>query len=160
MKEVARTAEWERSGIAESSHARRLRSMTFGTFDLLHIGHLRLLARIASWSEHLVVAVSADHLVMLGGKRAPVQCHEERAAAVRRLPMVNEAIVVHGPIDGVGRIKVVGRKIELVKEHRIECVAMGSDWRGEYEFLRPHCEVRYIERTPGISTSLLRGAGA
>lgn len=133
-----------------------LRSMTFGTFDLLHIGHLRLLSRIASWSEHLVVAVSADHLVTQGGKRAPVQGHEERAAAVRRLPMVSEVIVVHGPIDGDGRIKVVGRKIELVREHRIDCVAMGSDWRGEYEFLRPYCEVRYLERTAGISTSLLR----
>ncbi|MBU3729182.1 MAG: adenylyltransferase/cytidyltransferase family protein [Phycisphaerales bacterium] len=139
--------------------ARTCRSMTFGTFDLLHIGHLRLLARIASWSRHLVVAVSADQLVMHGGKRAPIQGHEERAAAIRRLPMVNEVIVVHGPMDGVGRVKVVARKIELVRECRIDCVAMGSDWQGEYEFLRPYCEVRYIDRTPGISTSALRGSG-
>jgi glycerol-3-phosphate cytidylyltransferase len=54
---------------------------------------------------------------------------------------------------------VLAGKIELVREHRIDCVAMGSDWEREYEFLRPHCEVRYIERTPGISTSMLRGAG-
>lgn len=160
MSGAERRANLARGEFADSSPARGLRSMTFGTFDLLHIGHLRLLSRIAAWSEHLVVAVSADHLVMHGGKRAPVQGHEERASAVRRLPMVNEVIVVHGPIDGVGRIKVVGRKIELVKERRIDCVAMGSDWRGEYEFLRPHCEVRYLERTAGVSTSLLRGAGA
>lgn len=160
MTGPARTTDGGAYGALPAPQSRPLRSMTFGTFDLLHIGHLRLLARIASWSEHLLVAVSADHLVMLGGKRAPVQGHEERAAAVRQLPMVNEVIVVHGPIDGVGRIKVVGRKIELVKERRIDCVGMGSDWRGEYEFLRPHCEVRYLERTAGISTSLLRGAGA
>lgn len=132
--------------------------MTFGTFDLLHIGHLRLLARIAAWSEHLSVAVSADHLVTHGGKRKPVQGHEDRAAAIRRLPMVDEVIVVHGPIDGLGRVKVVGGKIELVRERGIDCVAMGSDWAGEYEFLRPYCEVRYLERTAGISTSLLRRA--
>jgi glycerol-3-phosphate cytidylyltransferase-like family protein len=112
-----------------------------------------------AYAVHVVVAVSADHLVMHGGKRAPVQAHDERAAAVRRLPMVNEVIVVHGPIDGVGRVKVVGGKIELVTRHRIECVAMGSDWEGEYEFLRAHCDVRYLERTTGISTSMIRGAG-
>jgi glycerol-3-phosphate cytidylyltransferase len=131
--------------------------MTFGTFDVLHIGHLRLLARIAAWSEWVVVAVSSDHLVMRGGKPAPVQGHDERAHALRRLPMVDEVLVLHGPIDGDGRVKVLARKIELVREHRIGCVAMGEDWRGEYEFLRPFCEVRYLPRTEGISTAALRG---
>lgn len=132
------------------------RILTFGAFDLLHYGHLRLLARIAERADHLIVALATDDLIGANGKPPPFYPFVIRREMLLHTRHVDEVVPHGGIIDGTGRVRIVQGKIDLVRAISIDEVVMGDDWRGDYDFLAPHCRVSYLERTPDISTRLIR----
>lgn len=117
--------------------------VTFGTFDVLHLGHLRMLERAAEYGDRLVVGVSSDALTIKKKSRPPVFPLEERLALVAALRCVDEAFVE----------KSLEAKRDYLLHYKAEVFVIGDDWRGVFDDLRDVCEVCYLERTPGISTT-------
>jgi glycerol-3-phosphate cytidylyltransferase len=119
--------------------------ITYGTFDLLHIGHVRLLERLRSLGDHLIVGVSTDEFNALKGKRS-VFGYEDRAEIVRSIRHVDEVIPEHNWEQ---------KRTDIVK-HGASIFAIGADWRGRFDDLHDVCEVVYLDRTEGISTTSIR----
>jgi glycerol-3-phosphate cytidylyltransferase len=123
--------------------------LTYGTFDLLHHGHLHLLERAKALGSHLTVGVSTDRFNALKGKA----CHQpyaERARVVTSVPFVDLVIPETG----------WEQKRRDVEAYRIDRLVMGDDWEGAFDFLAPLCEVIYLPRTPGICSTRIREAMA
>ncbi|AFY62601.1 adenylyltransferase/cytidyltransferase family protein [Synechococcus sp. PCC 6312] len=131
-------------------------AITFGAFDLLHYGHLRLLARMAEMASHVIVGLATDEVIMACGKAAPFYRFEIRQEMLLHTCYVNQVLRHGSAIDGGGRVKIIQEKIDFVQSHQVNLVVMGSDWRGEYDFLKPYCDVCYLERTPDISTTKIK----
>ncbi|MGN6637220.1 MAG: adenylyltransferase/cytidyltransferase family protein [Oryzihumus sp.] len=119
--------------------------ITFGTFDVLHVGHIRVLQRAAALGDRLVVGVSADELNISKKGRAPVFSEEERLEIVGSLKMVDEVFVEES----------LELKRDYVTQFRADVLAMGNDWEGKFDFLSDICEVVYFPRTPSVSTTAL-----
>lgn len=119
--------------------------ITYGTFDLFHLGHLRLLERLRLLGDHLTVAISTDEFNALKGKRAVVPW-EERAAIVLACKAVDAVIPEHTWEQKRRDIETLG----------ISVFGMGSDWAGKFDELRDLCNVVYLPRTEGISSTMLR----
>ncbi|MGB9372953.1 MAG: adenylyltransferase/cytidyltransferase family protein [Jiangellales bacterium] len=120
--------------------------ITYGTFDLFHIGHLRILERTRALCDRMVVGVSTDEFNALKGKRTAVPFHD-RASIVSALRCVDEVIPEESWDQKQGDIT----------RHSVDLLVMGDDWRGQFDDLADLCEVVYLPRTPGISTTELRG---
>lgn len=120
--------------------------ITFGTYDLFHYGHLRILERAAAHGDRLVVGVSTDELNQSKKGYRPVFPYEHRAAILEGLEVVDVVFPEHS----------LEAKRDYVKEHRADVLVMGADWKGRFDELGDVCEVAYLDRTPGISTSSLR----
>lgn len=121
--------------------------ITFGTFDLFHLGHLRILERAAAHGDRLVVGVSTDELNERKKGYRPVFPYEHRAAILQALAIVDEVFPEHRLED----------KRLYAMEHGADILVMGADWKGRFdEELAGVCEVAYLDRTPGISTTALR----
>lgn len=116
--------------------------ITYGTFDLFHIGHLRLLDRAAALGDRLVVGVSTDEF-NLQKEKSCVHPYEERAAIVGALRMVDE-VFPESSWD---------QKIDDIKRFGANTFLMGSDWEGRFDYLREYCNVVYLPRTPSVSTT-------
>jgi glycerol-3-phosphate cytidylyltransferase len=114
--------------------------LTYGTFDLFHYGHLRILQRAKSLGDYLVVAVSTDEFNKIKNKKSTYP-YNERAEIVS-IKAVDEVI----PEDNWEQ------KIDDIKKHNIDIMVMGDDWKGKFDFLKDYCEVVYLERTPNISS--------
>ncbi|MDU0312698.1 adenylyltransferase/cytidyltransferase family protein [Phycicoccus sp. M110.8] len=127
---------------ATSTNGRRT-VITFGTFDVLHVGHIRILERAAALGDRLVVGVSADELNMRKKGRAPVFSQAERVEIVQNLRMVDEVFVEES----------LELKRDYITRHRADVLAMGDDWKGRFDFVSDLCEVVYFPRTPSISTT-------
>jgi glycerol-3-phosphate cytidylyltransferase len=121
--------------------------LTYGTFDLFHVGHLRLLERARALGDRLIVAVSTDEFNALKGKRATCP-YAERCEIIASLSCV-DLVIPEMNWD---------QKERDILEHEVSIFVMGDDWKGEFDHLRALCEVRYLERTEGISTSFLKNA--
>jgi glycerol-3-phosphate cytidylyltransferase len=121
------------------------RVITYGTFDLFHIGHLNILERLRMLGDQLVVAVSTDEFNATKGKRSVVP-FAERARIVSALKCVDEVIPENN----------WEQKIEDICSLKIAVFGMGHDWEGKFDFLKKHCEVVYLPRTEGVSTTHLR----
>ena len=119
--------------------------ITYGTFDLFHIGHLKLLERIKSMCSNLIVAVSTDEFNKLKGKTCIIP-YEQRAAIVAGIKYVDKVI----PEDNWEQ------KITDVEKYNVDCFVMGNDWEGKFDFLKEKYEVVYLPRMVGISTTLLK----
>ena len=119
------------------------RVITFGTYDVFHAGHLRLLVRAAELGSTLVVGISSDELNARKKGRVPVYAQEERMAIVAALRCV----------DGVFVEESLEAKREYVAEHRADVLVMGDDWAGRFDHLADLCEVVYLPRTPAVSTT-------
>jgi glycerol-3-phosphate cytidylyltransferase len=117
--------------------------ITFGTFDVLHVGHVRILQRAAALGDRLVVGVSADALNIAKKGRPPVFSQEERLEIVKALAVVDEVFLEES----------LELKRDYVVEHRADVLAMGDDWKGRFDFVSDLCEVVYFPRTPSISTT-------
>ena len=123
--------------------------ITYGTFDMFHIGHVRLICRLRELGERLIVAVSTDEFNALKGKRSLVP-YEQRKEIIESLRYVDLVIPE----------TCWEQKVSDIREHAVDIFAMGDDWKGKFDFLLPHCQVVYLERTAGISSSQLREAHA
>lgn len=122
--------------------------ITYGTFDLFHIGHLRLLERAKALAEggRLIVAISTDTFNWEAKhKRANIP-YADRAAIVGALKCV----------DCVIPEESWGQKEEDVRKYGVDIFVMGGDWEGKFDFLKPLCEVVYLPRTEGVSSTQIR----
>ena len=119
--------------------------ITYGTFDLFHVGHLNLLKRIKSMCTNLVVAVSSDEFNELKGKKCVIP-YEQRAAIVSGIKYVDKVIPENS----------WEQKVDDIRKYNVDCFVMGNDWEGKFDFLRDYCEVFYLPRTEGISTTDLK----
>lgn len=121
------------------------RAITYGTFDLFHIGHLRLLERIAELANEIIVAVSSDEFNAIKGKKCTI-AFENRRDIVKALKMVTNVI----------REDHWEQKINDVKSLQCDLFVIGDDWKGKFDFLKPYCDVLYLPRTEGISTTKIK----
>ena len=119
--------------------------ITFGTFDVFHVGHLRVIERAAALGDRLVVGVSADALNIRKKGRAPVFSETERMEIVAALK----------PVDAVFREDSLEQKRDYILEHEAAVLVMGDDWAGRFDEFNDVCEVVYLPRTPAISTTAL-----
>lgn len=121
------------------------RVITFGTFDVFHIGHLRILERARAQGDALVVGVSTDQMNIGKKGRAPVYSESERIELVRSLKCVDEAFWEES----------LELKREYLVEHRADVLVMGDDWAGKFDEFSDICEVVYLSRTPSVSTTAI-----
>jgi glycerol-3-phosphate cytidylyltransferase len=119
--------------------------ITYGTFDLFHEGHVNLFERARALGDHLIVAVSTDAFNAIKGKSSYFP-YESRRRIVAACRYVDEVIAEAGWEQKRGDIRALG----------VSTFVMGSDWTGRFDDLRDICEVVYLPRTEGISTSLIR----
>ncbi len=117
--------------------------ITFGTFDLLHVGHVRLLERAARLGDRLIVGVSSDALNFRKKSKMPVFCQEDRMEIVNALRCVDEVFLEES----------LEQKREYVLRYQARILVMGDDWKGRFDELDDVCTVEYLPRTEGISTT-------
>lgn len=123
------------------------RVLTYGTYDLLHYGHIRLLKRAKALGDYLIVALSTDEFNAIKGKKA-YHNYETRKEMLESIRYVDLVIPE----------KSWEQKINDVKEYNVDLVVMGSDWVGNpnFEALKKYCEVVYLDRTENISTTKIK----
>ena len=119
--------------------------VTFGTFDVFHVGHLKVIERAAALGDRLVVGVSADALNEQKKGRVPVFTEAERMAIVAALKPVSEVFLEES----------LEQKREYLLKYAADVLVMGDDWAGKFDEFRDICEVVYLPRTPAISTTAL-----
>lgn len=119
--------------------------ITYGTFDLLHTGHINILRRAKALGDYLVVAVSTDEFNLSKHKEA-YHSFEERKQILEAIKYVDEVIGEN----------TWDQKVDDVKKHNIDTFVMGNDWESEFDFLKDYCEVVYLPRTSGISTTKIK----
>lgn len=119
--------------------------LTYGTFDLLHYGHLNILRNCKDLGNYLIVALSSDEFNAIKGKKS-VMSFEERKEILENIKYVDKVI----------REDHWDQKIEDVKKYDVDVFVMGDDWKGKFDFLEEYCEVVYLPRTKSISTTLLK----
>ena len=120
-------------------------AITFGTFDVFHVGHLRLLERAGACGDRLVVGVSTDQLNIEKKGRSPVYHQDERREIVRALKCVDE-VFYEESLDLKG---------DYIKQFEADILVMGDDWSGKFDHFSSQCEVMYLPRTPAISTTVV-----
>ena len=123
------------------------RVLTYGTFDLLHYGHIRLLERAKKLGDYLIVALSTDKFNAIKGKKA-YHDYETRKKMLEALRCVDLVI----PEENWEQ------KLDDVKRYYVDVVVMGSDWAGsdKFDYLKKYCELVYLDRTDGISTTKIK----
>lgn len=120
--------------------------ITYGTYDLLHQGHVNLLQRAKALGDYLIVGVTNDSFDRERGKLNVVNNVLERVEAVKATGLADEIIIED----------YIGQKIDDIQRYGVDVFAIGSDWEGKFEYLREYCEVVYLPRTEGISSTKLR----
>lgn len=119
--------------------------ITYGTFDVLHYGHINLLKRAKELGDYLIVALSTDEFNDLKGKKA-YYSYEQRKIIVEACRYVDLVI----PEENWEQ------KIDNINEYKADIFVMGSDWRGKFDYLNKYCKVVYLERTPDISSTKIK----
>lgn len=120
--------------------------ITYGTFDLLHYGHINLLQRAKSLGDYLIVALSTDEFNSREKKKATYFTYQERKRLLEAVRYVDLVIPE----------KNWEQKVSDVREYRADVFVIGDDWKGKFDFLKEYCEVVYLERTPEISTTKIK----
>lgn len=123
-----------------------IKVITYGTYDLLHYGHIRLLKRAKALGDYLIVGVTSDTFDRERGKINVQQTLMERVEAVQATGLADEIIVE----------EYEGQKIDDIKRLGVDIFTVGSDWRGKFDYLNDYCRVVYLERTDGVSSSEIR----
>ena len=118
------------------------RVITYGTYDLLHRGHVNLLRRAKEYGDYLIVGLSSDEFNAVKNKKA-YYSFEERKLVLEAVRYVDEVI----------REDTWEQKIQDVIKYKIDTFVMGDDWKGKFDFLKAYCSVVYLPRTEGISTT-------
>ena len=122
------------------------RVVTFGTFDMFHIGHLRILQRASEYGDYLAVGVSSDELNYKKKGFRPLFSLAERLEIIKSIVYVNE-VFVEDSLEAKGA---------YIREVRAKVLVMGNDWAGRFDYLKSICEVIYLERTPEISSTKIK----
>lgn len=122
------------------------RVITYGTFDLLHYGHINLLRRAKALGDYLVVVISTDDFNWNEKHKKCYFTYEERKAMVEAIRYVDLVI----PEENWSQ------KVTDVQKYEIDTFVMGDDWKGKFDFLKDYCEVVYLPRTPEISTTQIK----
>lgn len=120
--------------------------ITYGTYDLLHYGHIRLLERAKALGDYLIVGVTSEDYDKSRGKINVQQSLNERIAAVNATGLADEIIIE----------EYEGQKIDDIRRYDVDVFAIGSDWLGKFDYLKEFCEVVYLDRTEGVSSSEIR----
>lgn len=120
--------------------------ITYGTYDLLHYGHIRLFERAKELGDYLIVGVTADDFDKTRGKINVQQSLMERIEAVRATGLADEIIVE----------EYEGQKIDDIQRYGVDIFTVGSDWKGKFDYLNAYCKVVYLDRTEGVSSSEIR----
>ncbi len=121
------------------------RVLTYGTYDLLHFGHINLLKRSKDLGDYLVVGMSTDEFNHLKGKKSYFS-FEERKYILESVKYVDKIIPENN----------WEQKVEDIKKYNIDVFVMGDDWKGKFDYLKEYCEVVYLPRTEGISTTEIK----
>jgi len=119
--------------------------LTYGTFDMFHIGHLKLLQRLSLLGDQLIVAVSTDEFNEIKGKKTIIP-YAQRAEIVEAIKYVDMVIPEND----------WQQKVTDIQKYNVDIFAMGHDWEGKFDELKEYCEVVYLPRTEGISTTALK----
>lgn len=122
------------------------RVITYGTFDLLHYGHINLLSRAKALGDYLIVALSTDEFNSEQKSKKTYFSFEERKKLLESIRYVDLVIPERN----------WEQKTTDVQEYKIDTFVIGSDWKGKFDFLQDYCEVVYLERTPEISTTKIK----
>lgn len=122
------------------------RVITYGTFDLLHYGHINLLQRAKSYGDYLIVVLSTDEFNWNEKKKKCYFNYEQRKKLLEAIRYVDLVI----PEENWEQ------KVQDVQEYHVDTFVMGDDWKGEFDFLQEYCEVVYLPRTPEISTTQIK----
>lgn len=120
--------------------------ITYGTYDLLHYGHIRLLERARALGDYLIVGVTADGFDMARGKINVQQSLMERIEAVKATGLADEIVIE----------EYEGQKIDDIRRLGVDIFTVGSDWKGHFDYLEEYCKVVYLDRTQGVSSSDIR----
>ena len=123
-----------------------IKVITYGTYDLLHHGHIRLLQRAKALGDYLIVGVTSDTFDRERGKINVQQSLMERVEAVKATGIADEIIIE----------EYEGQKIDDIKRLNVDIFTVGSDWRGKFDYLKAYCRVVYLERTSGVSSTEIR----
>lgn len=123
-----------------------MRVITYGTFDLFHEGHRRLLERAKALGDHLIVGVTTDNYDDSRGKLNVQQSLMDRIANVQNSGLADEIIIE----------EYEGQKVQDMQKHDVDIFAIGSDWLGKFDYLNDYCTVVYLDRTKGVSSTQLR----
>ncbi len=122
------------------------RVITYGTFDLLHQGHINILKRAKALGDYLIVGVTSENYDTTRGKLNVAQSLVERIENVQKTGLADEIIVE----------EYMGQKISDIKKYKIDIFVIGSDWQNKFDYLKPFCDVVYLPRTKGVSSTELR----
>lgn len=122
--------------------------ITYGTYDLLHRGHIRLLERAKALGDYLIVGVTSDIFDRERGKINVQQSLIERVEAVRATGLADKIIIE----------EYQGQKIDDIQRYNVDVFTVGSDWKGQFDYLKEFCDVVYLDRTAGISSTEIRAA--
>jgi len=123
-----------------------IKVITYGTYDLFHYGHKRLLERAKALGDYLIVGVTSDDYDKTRGKINNQQSLMERVAAVKATGIADEIIVE----------EYEGQKIDDIRRYDVDIFTVGSDWEGKFDYLNEYCRVVYLPRTEGVSSSEIR----
>ncbi|MDF2869550.1 MAG: glycerol-3-phosphate cytidylyltransferase [Anaerocolumna sp.] len=119
--------------------------ITYGTYDLIHVGHINLLRRAKELGDYLIVVLSSDEFNTIKHKTA-YHCYEDRKIILEAITYVDEVIPEF----------TWEQKIQDVVDNQVDVFVMGDDWEGQFDFLKDYCEVVYLPRTDGISTTKIK----
>ena len=122
------------------------RVITYGTFDLLHYGHINLLRRAKALGDYLIVVLSTDEFNWNEKRKKCYFSYEIRKQLLEAIRYVDLVI----PEENWEQ------KLTDVREYHVDTFVMGDDWKGKFDFLKPYCEVVYLPRTPEISTTQIK----
>ena len=121
------------------------RVLTFGTFDIFHYGHLKILERAAAYADELIVGISSDNLNFNKKGRTPVYSEEERMKIISSLDFVTDVFLEES----------LEQKKEYLLRYDADILIMGDDWAGKFDEFNDICKVEYLPRTPDVSTTQL-----
>lgn len=119
--------------------------LTYGTYDLLHVGHINLLKRAKELGDYLIVGLSTDEFNKLKHKQA-YHPYEDRKVILESIKFVDKVI----PEENWEQ------KVRDIQKYKVDIFVMGDDWEGEFDFLKSYCQVIYLPRTEGISTTKIK----
>ena len=120
-----------------------MRVITFGTYDIFHVGHVNIIERAKLHGDHLIVGVSSDKLNISKKGRPPVYCEDDRQHIIRSMRCVDDVFLEES----------LELKAEYIKYYNADILIMGDDWQGKFDHLKDICQVIYLPRTPSVSTT-------